>query len=138
MTGGEVWLATIAVAVVMMAAAQLVLAVVAMRTARQATEALQQIRRDVAPIVERAQQISLEAARAAALATSQLERIDRMLASTAARVDETLGVIQGAVVEPVRQGAALISAFRAAFAVLRGAAERQRGPRNEEEALFVG
>ncbi len=138
MNGGEIWLATIAIAVVVMAAAQLALAVVAMRAARQANEALQQMRRDVQPIVERAQQISIEAARAAALATSQLERIDQMLASTVVRVDQTLGVLQGAVIEPVRQGAALMSAFRAAFAVLRGAAERQRATRNEEEALFVG
>ena len=136
--GAEVWLPVIAVAVALMAGAQIVLAIVAARAVRQATEALLQVRRDVQPVLENAQRISAEAAHAALLARTQMERIDRMIASTALRVDETLGLVQGVVVEPVRQGAALLSAFRAAVAVFRGLGDRQRGPRNEEEALFVG
>lgn len=133
-----IWLAVIAVAVLVMAVVQVGLVVVMMRTARQATDTLQQVRRDVQPILERAQRISDEAARATALATAQVERIDGMLASTAVRIDQTLSIVQGAIVEPVRQGAAVVAAVRAAMAVLRGIGDRQRAARNEEEALFVG
>lgn len=133
-----IWLAVIAVAVLVMAVVQVGLVVVMVRTARQATDTLQQVRRDVQPILERAQRISNEAARATALATAQVERIDGMLASTAVRLDQTLSIVQGAIVEPVRQGAAVVAAVRAAMAVFRGIGDRQRAARNEEEALFVG
>jgi len=133
-----IWLAVIAVAVLVMAVMQVGLVVVMMRTARQATDTLQQVRRDVQPILERAQRISDEAARATALATAQVERIDGMLASTAVRVDQTLSIVQGAIVEPVRQGAAVVAAVRAAMAVFRSIGDRPRSARSEEEALFVG
>ncbi|HUF49032.1 MAG TPA: hypothetical protein VMM93_14540 [Vicinamibacterales bacterium] len=139
MTGsGEVWLAVIAIAVALMAAAQIVLAVVAARALRQATETILQVKRDVQPVLENARKISGEAARAALLASSQMQRIDEMLASTAVRIDHTLGLVQGVVVGPVRQGAAALAAFRAALSVFRGLAGRRRAARDEEEALFVG
>jgi hypothetical protein len=133
-----VWLATIALAVVVMAVVQIGLIVVALRATRQATETLQQVRRDVQPILERAQRMSEDAARATALAAAQVERLDGMVASTAVRLDQTLSIVQGAIVEPVRQGAAVVAAVRAAMAVFRGIADRPRPSRNEEEALFVG
>jgi uncharacterized protein YoxC len=136
--GADAWLATIAVAVVVMAVSQVVVLVVAARAVARATETLAELRRDVQPIIERANEVSIEAARAAAFASSQMERVDLMLASTAARVDQTLSLVQGAVVEPVRQGAAVVSAFRAALAVFRGIGDRNRASRDEEEALFVG
>jgi len=135
----DVWLATLAIAVAVMAAVQVVVLVVASRAIRQATDTLLQLRRDIQPVLERAHQVSIEAARAAAFASSQMERLDGLVASTAERVDETLGLLQGAVVQPVRQGAAVVAAFRAALAVFRGLGERHRsGSRDEEEALFVG
>jgi len=135
----EAWLATLALAVAVMAAVQVVVLLVAARALRQATDTLVQLRTDVQPIVERAHQVSIEAARAAAFASSQMERVDDLLATTAARVDQTLSLVQGAVVEPVRQGAAVVAAFRAAVAVFRGIGDRHRAAtRDEEEALFVG
>jgi uncharacterized protein YoxC len=136
--GGEVWLAMIAVAVVVMAVAQVVVLIVASRALLRATNTLAALRQDVQPVIERANQVSIEAARAAAFASSQMERVDLMLASTAARLDHTLNLVQGAVVEPVRQGAAVVAAFRAALTVFRGIGERHRASREEEEALFVG
>ncbi len=135
----ETWLVTLAVAVAVMAAVQVVVLVVAARAVRRATDTLVQLRTDVLPVIEQAHLVSAEAARAAAFASSQMERIDEMLASTAARVDQTLSLVQGAVVEPVRQGAAVVAAFRAAVAVFRGLGDRHRAAtRDEEEALFVG
>jgi hypothetical protein len=136
--GGEVWLATIAIAVVVIALGQVALVIVAARALREATATLVEVRRDLQPVVERAQRISDDAARVVALAASQMERIDGMIASAAGRLDHTLGVVQGAVVEPLRQGAAVVAAFRAALAVFRSLGDRQRALRDEEEALFVG
>ena len=136
--GGEVWLATIAVAVAVMAAAQVVVLILAGRALSRATASLAELRRDIQPVIDRVHEVSVEAARAAALATSQMERVDQMLASTAVRLDQTLTVVQGAVVEPMRQGAAVVAAFRAALAVFRGLGDRHRSPREEDEALFVG
>jgi predicted PurR-regulated permease PerM len=133
-----VWVATIAVAVVVMAVVQVVILLVAARTARQTTETLQQIRQDMKPIVEKANRISDDAARATALAVAQIERIDGMLDSTARRLDETLGAVQGAIVGPARQGAAFVAAMRAAIAVFRSIGDRRRSDQDEEEALFVG
>jgi phosphohistidine phosphatase SixA len=67
-----------------------------------------------------------------------MERVDQMLASTAVRLDQTLNLVQGAVAGPVRQGTAVVAAFRAAVAVFRGLGARHRAARDDEEALFVG
>ncbi len=138
MNASDGWLATIAVSVAVMAVVQVAVLIVAARALARATSTLAALRADVQPVIERANQVSIEAARAAEFASSQMERIDLMLASTAARLDQTLGLVQGAVVEPVRQGAAVVAAFRAALAVFRSVGDRHRTSRDEEEALFVG
>ena len=138
MNGGEVWLATIAVAVAVMALAQVVVLILASRALFRATEGISQLRRDLQPVLDRVHEVSIEAARVAALASSQMDRVDQMLASTAVRLDQTLTIVQGAVVGPVRQGAAVVAAFRAALTVFRGLGERRRSSREEDEALFVG
>jgi hypothetical protein len=135
---GDAWLVTIAVSVAVMALVQVVVLVLAGVALRRAMSTLTELRRDVQPILERATQVSTEAARAAAFASSQMERVDQMLASTAVRLDQTLSLVQGAVVGPVRQGTAAVAAFRAAVAVFRGLGGRRRAARDEEEALFVG
>jgi uncharacterized protein YoxC len=133
-----VWLATIAVAVVVMAVVQVAVVLQAARMAREAAATAQELRRELRPLLEKAHRIADEAARATALATLQVERVDRILATTADRVDEALGLVQSAVVEPLRQGSALVTAVRAAFAVFRTWQDRPRRSRDEEEALFVG
>jgi hypothetical protein len=59
------------------------------------------------------------------------------MAATSQRLDQTLNVVQGALVGPVRQGAAVITAVRAALALLRRRRAQASG-RDDEEALFVG
>ncbi|HXH06441.1 MAG TPA: hypothetical protein VNI83_07600, partial [Vicinamibacterales bacterium] len=72
--------------------------------------------------------------RTAALAAAQAERWDRLTADLARRVDETADILQKALVNPAREGLALVAALRAGLAALRG-----RGTRVEEEdALFIG
>jgi predicted transcriptional regulator len=130
-------LAVMAVSLLAMAAGQVVLAVMAARTARQTMDTLQEFRRDFKPIVEKAQKIADDAARATAIAVVQAERINEVTEMTARKIDETLSVVQDAVSGPLRQGAAVIAGLRAALEVFRSAGER-RTARDEDDALFIG
>jgi uncharacterized protein YoxC len=131
-----VWIAVAALAVAVMAIAQVAVVVAAYRIAKQASRAIEELRRDVRPLIEKATLISDNAAKASALAVTQAERIDRLLETTAGRIDETVGLVQDAIIEPVRQSAAVVAGLRAAFTAFRG--WRERPTRDEEEALFVG
>ena len=137
--GQTVYLAAMAVALVVMAAIQIGVIVVAIRVGRQVSAAAEELRREVKPLVEKAHRISDDAARVSAMAVVQAQRIDRLLETTAARVDETLGLVQHAVVEPVRQGAAVVSAVRAALTAFRAwRGHDHPHTREDEDALFVG
>jgi uncharacterized protein YoxC len=133
-----VCLAVIAIAVTVMTVVQVGVLLALARSARQVAETAQEIRQEVRPIAEKAHRIADDAARAAALAVMQVERVDRALSATTQRLDQTLNLVQGAVIEPVRQGAAVISAVRAALSLFRRPARDPRPGRDEEEALFVG
>jgi hypothetical protein len=136
---GVVWLAVMAMSLVVMAAMQVGLALIVLRLARQMMATTDALRREVKPLIEKTNRLVDEASRATSLAAAQVERVERLLTSTSDRVDETLGVLQGAILQPVRQGAALVTAIRAALSVIRGARHgRARQARDEEEALFVG
>ena len=138
--GSSIYLAVMAVALVVMAGIQVGMIVVVLRVTKQLTTTAEEIRREVMPLVAAAHRISDDAARVASLTVVQVERIDRLLASTSDRVNETLAVIQQAVVEPVRQGAAVMTAMRAAvsaFRSWRGHPHATHG-RDDDDALFVG
>jgi hypothetical protein len=132
-----VWLGTTAVALVVMAIVQIAVLVGAMRVGRDLLQTTQELRREITPLVAKAHKVSDDANRVSALALAQMERLDAMLATTAVRVDETIHVIQQALVQPMRQGAAVFAAIRAVASGLR-AADRDRAHRDEEDALFVG
>jgi hypothetical protein len=129
-------------ALVVMALGQLVLAIMGARMARQATDAVQEVRRDLRPILEKAQKIANDGARTSEIVRSQAERIDQIIALTAQRIDETLTNVQAAVSGPLRQGSAVVAGIRAAMEVLRSVSERRRGGararEEDEDALFVG
>ena len=57
----------------------------------------------VQPLVERLNVISADATRLSALAVQQAEKADVALTSAARRVDQTLAVVQNAVVAPARE-----------------------------------
>jgi hypothetical protein len=134
-----VWLAVMALSLFVMAAMQVGLALIALRLAKQVVATTEALRQDVKPLIEKTNHLVDEASRATSLAAAQVERVERLLSSTSDRVEETIGVLQGAILQPVRQGAALLTAVRAAVSVIRGAKRaRARPTRDEEEALFVG
>lgn len=133
-----VLLGVMAIALVVMAVVQTLAALAALKMARHTATVLEDLKRDIRPLIEKAHKVSDEAARVASMASAQMERVDRILSSTAERIDDTISAVQGALLEPVRHGAAALAAVRAAMAAVRGLRERGGHAREEEEALFVG
>ena len=133
-------LAVMAVALLAMAIGQIVLAVVAARIARQTAETVQEVRRDLRPILEKAQKIANDASRVTEIALLQAERVDQMVESTALRIDETLTSVHNAVTGPLRQGSAVIAGVRAALEVFRSVSDRRARShgREDDDALFIG
>jgi hypothetical protein len=128
-----------AVALVFMALAQIGVMIVAVVVGRKLTAIAEELRRDVRPLLDKANALTEEATRVTSLARTQVERIDALMASTAVRLDDTLAVVQGLISGPVRQGSAMLAAFKAAMSVVRHYQDRRHGTREaEEDALFVG
>jgi len=135
---GVVFLGLIAAATLTMALAQVTFLVAVGRLTRRVERATEDVRRELRPLVEHLDAVGRDAKRASALAAAQLERVDQMSADLADRVDRTLNTIQSAASGGVREGAAMIAAFRAAMSVVRGfRASRARTGADDEDALFI-
>jgi hypothetical protein len=134
------FLAVMAVSLAIMAAIQIGLIVVGLRLAKQVAAATSQLQQEIRPLIHKANLIADDAARATTLAVAQVERVDRFMATTASRLDDTIGSIQSIVSGPVGQGAAAISAFRAVMSAVSDwkGRRRQRRAHDDEDALFVG
>ena len=132
------WLGVIAVAVLVMAAVQIAVLLQLSKVAKQAATATAELRRELTPLIAKLHKVADDAGKVSALALTQLERVDRVMDMTAQRVDETLVVVQGAVLTPVRQGAAVLAGLKAAMAVFRSRQDRRRYGRDDEDALFIG
>jgi CHASE3 domain sensor protein len=101
-------------------------------------KSVQEFQRDVQPILDQARHAAADAARVASIAARQAERMDVMLTTVTARVDETLSAVHRIVAGPVTQSAAVWAGLRAVLAML---ADRRRGEGDtpeDEDALFVG
>jgi hypothetical protein len=137
-----IWLGVIAIAVAVMAILQIALIVVSLKLARQLSATIEDVRREVRPLVDKVQRVADEAARATSLASIQIERVDQILSNTTARVDEGLAIVRNAMGGPLRQGYAVALALRAALSAFRrprSEAQRPRHvPHGEDDALFVG
>lgn len=145
MTGtAELFLGIIAFAVVVMAAIQVAAIFAGLRLARRVDELATQIDQEIKPLIANLSALSSEAARAAALAARQAERLDRVFGEMVERVDKTLAVAQEFVTGPARQGMAIMAGVKAlvdSFRGLREASRRRSAPRSaidEEESLFIG
>jgi ABC-type transporter Mla subunit MlaD len=137
----DVFLGVIAAATLMMAVVQVGAMVAALRLSRQAQQVLQSVHQEVRPLIARAQAIAEEASRTVAMATTQAQKVDRLITDLSQRVDETAGVIQEAIITPAREGLAIVAAVKAGLGALRGL--RDMRPRNgrhaeEEDPLFIG
>ena len=91
---------------------------------------------DLKPLFDHMNAIGRDASRAAALATAQVERVDRALNDLALRLDHSLRGFQAILNGPVREGQAIVTALAAALRAMRGGRARHaRG--DEEDALFI-
>lgn len=137
---GTVFLGVIAVATLATAIVQIGVLIAAGLLAKRLTRLTDQVERELGPLVESLNAIGKDAARAASLATAQVERVDRLFGDATIRLDQTLGAIQSAVSMPVREGVAVMSGIRAALESIRRSSNsrsaRQR-PGDEEDALFI-
>jgi len=135
-----VFLGIIAMAMLTTAVVQVFVLISAGRITRRLDRMVTQVERDISPLIASLNAIGQDAARAASLATAQVERVDRLLGEAAQRVEATLGVIQNAISAPAREGAALMIGFRAALEALRrSVANRSSRSRSgdDEDALFI-
>ena len=138
-----VFLGIIALAVSVMAAIQIGIVVYGGRLARRVDTLATQVERDVKPLLAHLTTIGEEAARASTLAAAQVERVDRLFADVSLRVEETAHAVQSAIVAPAREGLALVSGVRAAFAAVRGmrqspAAPARSASHDDDDPLFIG
>lgn len=137
-----IFLGTMAVSLVIMAVAQLVVALSLVKAVKQVSETVDRLQRDIRPVLDKAAKIADDAGRVASLALVQAERLDAIMKTSAARIDDTFTTVQRAVSEPLRQGSALLSALRAAFSVMREWQQARPAPATavgeDEDPLFVG
>jgi hypothetical protein len=136
----EIFLGVIAVATLLIAIVQVGVIVAAGVAVRRLGRLVDMLERELKPIFSHANSIARDASRAAALATAQVERADKLFSDVAVRVDEALNTLQASLGAPAREGRALLSAFRAAFQAIRELRQNARGRQarsEEEDALFI-
>ena len=133
-----VWLGVMAISLAIMTVLQCAVAFTAMKVARQTAQSLRDFQRDLKPLLDKAHRIADDAARTTAIAAAQAERLNQLVRTTTDRVDETLGLVQGAIAGPLRHGSLFVAVARAVMAIWEGRKERRRHNREEDDALFVG
>ena len=137
----EVYLAVIAVAVAAMAVIQIAAIVVAMRTAKRVGDAVGRFEEDVRPIVTNLKAMSVDAARAASIASAQAQRAEELIGNLTTRVSDTVAAVEASVVAPAREAYAMVQGVLGALAVFRQGpppASRRPAVTEEEDPLFIG
>ena len=146
------FLGLIALAVLSLAAGQLYALTLTVRAVRQMGETLNRFERDIRPMVENVNAMSAEARRAAALATAQVERADRLLTDVSRRIEDTVGIVQRSILAPARDGMAIFQGIKAAllaFGDLKSSRSRRSpnmgpvpravpDPGDDDHASFIG
>jgi hypothetical protein len=130
----DLYLALIALGVLVMAGIQVAAIVSATRAARRVGEMASRFEQDVRPILANLQKVSDEAARASAQAAAQVDRLDALVASVARRVEDTAATVQQAILQPARDGLALLGTLKNVIASFREVREPRepRDPREQE------
>ena len=131
----DLYLGLIALGVLVMAAIQVGAMVAALRAARRVGEMASRFEHDVRPIVANLQKVSEEAARASALAAAQVDRLDTLVTSVARRVEDTAATVQQTILQPARDGLALLNTLKNLIASFRDHGEPRvaQEPRDPEE-----
>ena len=139
-----IFLGLIALAALIMAAVQVGIIMYAGRLIRRVDRLVDQVERDLKPVISRLNEMSGEAARASGLVVAQVERADQLFADFAGRVEQILSLIQDSIVVPAQEGKAILRGLRAGLAALQNLGIRRQSDSSstseddEEEALFIG
>jgi two-component sensor histidine kinase len=138
----DVFLGLIALAAVVIAGVQVGLIVVAVRLVNRVDALSMQFDREIAPLAEKLRRVADHLQHATGLAAVQIERLDRLFAGASKRADETMSLVQSAVVGPIREGLAVVAALRgvigAVRAFRRGGPSRAPAKFDDEDPLFIG
>jgi hypothetical protein len=139
-TTGIVFMGVIAVATLVIAGVQVGLILVVSRLGRRLEALADQVERDIKPLVANATEVSANALRVSELTVAQIERVDRLFAEVAHRVDDTTRMIQGTLLAPAREGRALLAALGAAIGVIRDARHERAASLagDDDDPLFIG
>lgn len=136
-----IFLGIIAVATLATAVIQIAVLVAAGMLTKRLGRLADQVERELTPLLASLNAIGQDAAKAASLATAQVERVDRLFGDVVVRLEDTMGSIQRAIALPAREGAALLVGFRAVLDSLRTGAQRPPRSRSrssdDEDALFI-
>jgi len=132
-----VFLGIIAVSTLITSILQVVLMLSAGQLVRRLGRFVDLIEQEAKPILDHLNSISRDASKAAALATTQVERVDRLFGMLTTRIEETLETIQTAVLKPAREVSALMAGLRAALELLRDIRGRKRPGPEDEDTLFI-
>ena len=142
----EALLAVIALAVAIMAIVQVGAVIAGLRVARRVEHMATELESGIKPLIANLTTLSTEATKAATLATSQVERFDKMFGELSASLQQTMASAQRLMSGPAREGMAVVAGVRAAvsaFQTLRETSRRRSAARSvvmeeEEESLFIG
>ena len=143
-TTDTVLLGLIAAGVLLMAGGQVTAVIMAIRATRRVGDTLNRLEDSIRPIVSNVQQMSEDAARATAIATAQVAKAERMMDDVSRKIDETMDMVQHAILAPARNGMAMLEGLKAAFGAFFGGGNsgRRRSPRPasvaEDDASFIG
>src|SRR3954468_15112762 len=116
---------------------QVVLLVAGWQLVRRITTFVEDIERDVRPILGHLSSITRDASRVASLAVAQVERADQLLSGAVVRLEDLLGNLSSVIVKTMREGNALMMGVRAVMAAIQAFRGRRRGRGEDDEALFI-
>ena len=102
----DIFLGIIALATLVMAAVQVLVASYAARLGQQVERLTRQVEQDIKPLLVNLDAVSQDASRASSLAVAQIERVDHLMADVMRRVDETITIVQQLIIAPAREGRA--------------------------------
>ena len=136
-TWATVFLGIIAMATLVTAILQVVLLVAGWQLVRRITTFVEEIERDVRPILGHVNSIARDASRVASLAAAQVERADQLLSTAVVRIEDLLANLSSVVVKTMREGNALMMGIRAVMAAVQALRGRRRRRGEDDEALFI-
>jgi signal transduction histidine kinase len=136
-TWATVFLGIIAMATLLTAILQVVLLVAAAQLVRRLMKFVDDLDRQLQPIIGHVNSIASDASRVASLAAAQVERADQMLNHAVVRIEDLLSHMQTLVVSTLREGNALMIGVRAVMAAVRAFQGRKRRRAEDDETLFI-